>query len=738
MLMLAASLAIAAQTGTTTIIPMPAQIQPIVGAKFPTIQRDRILIEADKELGDVAKMLIENLNHDGASARIGSDKSTNTIRIHLSTSLKNEVGDEGYSMRIQHDGIWLSAATPAGAFYGTQSIRQLLDKGKNKSVQLATQVITDKPRFGWRGMHIDCSRHFFTVAELKNYIDQLVRYKFNTFHWHIIDEGGWRMESKKYPKLTSVGAWRTPLQGEIWNYSKMDFPGPSTGKQLYGGFYTQKEIKEIVAYAKRRFVTTVPEIEMPGHSLPALVAYPEVSCSVEKGPDRPYRTTCYCAGKEQTFKFLEDILDETMELFPSEVIHIGGDEVDKYFWTRCPDCQARMKQNNLKDVNELQSYFVKRIEKYLNSKGRRMMGWDEILEGGLAPNAEVMSWRGEEGGIAAAKSGHKVVMSPTSHCYFDYSYAAIPTEHVYNYDPIPKELNATESKMVLGAQANVWTEWMADYKRVQEMIFPRMLAMSETLWTPKENKNYADFQKRMEAAYARFVREGTQFFVEQPEADSGLIMFAKSCQVTFKVPPVPGYQLRYTTDGSDPKTNSKRYEGPITITKDCTVMARGFIAGKSVGDAIKVRCSPSAGKMVTQMAPSFRLSTGGYDKLPDFSKIPIAQQGPASNFSIDSWKGMPTFAVEWQGVFSIKKAGKYRFRLTSDDGSALWIDGIQVVNHDGPHAANEKVGSAELLPGDYPFVLQYFEQGGAEAFKATVDTPDGNVPLEKIVREWRN
>ena len=416
---------------------------------------------------------------------------------------------EWYALGVQQDGIVLSATTEEGLYRGTRTLVQLLEQGQ-ESATLPCLSILDAPRFEWRGMHLDVCRHFFPVEFVKKYIDLLARYKMNTFHWHLTEDQGWRIEIKKYPKLTEVGAWRSGSQ--VGPYSRREYDSTA-----YGGFYTQEQVREVVAYAAERHITVVPEIEMPGHAMAALAAYPQLGCTggpyeVQKGWG--VFDDVFCAGNDSVFMVLQDVLAEVMELFPSEYIHIGGDECPKERWKACPKCQARMKAEHAKDEHELQSYFIQRIEKFVNSKGRKIIGWDEILEGGLAPNAAVMSWRGTEGGIAAAKSGHYAVMSPGSHCYFDH-YQGDPAneplaigghttvQKVYSYEPIPTELKAEEAKYILGAQGNVWTEYILTPEHVEYMAVPRMLALAEVLWTPKEKRDEADFIRRLEQEFPK-------------------------------------------------------------------------------------------------------------------------------------------------------------------------------------------------------------------------------------------
>ena len=424
---------------------------------------------------------------------------------------------EAYTLKVTSGSILIIASDPAGLFYGIQTLRQLLptqiessSKVENVAWVVPAIEIKDFPRFQWRGMHLDVCRHMFPVKFIKQYIDTLAMYKLNTFHWHLTEDQGWRIEIKKYPKLTEIASKRdsTPIPADR---NKSD-------ETPYGGFYTQAQVKEIVDYAADRFITVVPEIEMPGHSVAALTAYPELGCT-----GGPYKVRTwwgveddvFCAGNDQTFEFLQNVLDEVIALFPSKIIHIGGDECPKTRWEKCPKCQQRIKDNNLADEHALQSYFITRIEKYLNSKGRTIIGWDEILEGGLAPNAMVMSWRGTEGGIAAAKQNHSVVMSPNSHCYFDHYQAEdqskeppaiggfLPLEKVYSYDPMPAELPSNQRKFIMGVQANLWTEYIPTVQQAQYMAYPRALALAEVAWTAPKNKSWQRFQASLKTELKR-------------------------------------------------------------------------------------------------------------------------------------------------------------------------------------------------------------------------------------------
>lgn len=437
-----------------------------------------------------------------------------------------------YNMDVTKKQVIIGGDNATGVFYGVQSLIQLLPVEKTQQLKIKEVSIQDKPRFAYRGLHLDVGRHFFPVAFIKQYIDYIALHKMNTFHWHLTEDQGWRIEIKKYPKLTEVGGFRN---GTIIDR----YPGKGNDGIRYGGYYTQEEIKEVVAYAAARHITVVPEIELPGHSSAAIAAYPELSCFPNENTKVAPKTSwsgpttgkqvqqawgvfedVFCPS-EFTFNFLQDVLDEVMALFPSTYIHIGGDECPKEAWKRSAFCQELIREKGLKDEHGLQSYFIQRIEKYLNSKGRQIIGWDEILEGGLAPNATVMSWRGEAGGIEAAKQNHNVIMTPGGWCYFDHSQnkpedsvtigGYTPVDKVYSYEPVPKELTGDKAKYVLGAQANVWTEYMKNTDKIEYMIFPRLSALSEVLWSPKEQRNWSSFEKRLGTQQKRYQLWGSNY-----------------------------------------------------------------------------------------------------------------------------------------------------------------------------------------------------------------------------------
>ncbi|WP_369048718.1 beta-N-acetylhexosaminidase [Tenacibaculum sp. UWU-22] len=481
------------------IIPKPVS-QIINTGTFLLNEKTNLIF--DNQYKQVADYFTAHLKSQ-FNFELNKHNSNKKIVFSLNSEIKN---DEGYILEITPNQITIESKTPKGAFYGVQSLLQLLPvKTDQKSIAVQCLKIIDEPRFTYRGMHLDVGRHFFSVSFIKKYIDLLAMLKMNTFHWHLTEDQGWRIEIKKYPKLQEIAAYRK----ETLIGSNATKPHKFDGKR-YGGYYTQKEIKDIVKYASDRQITVIPEIEMPGHSQAAIAAYPELGCTgkeIEVATKWGVFKDIYCP-KETTFKFLEDVIDEVVELFPGKYIHIGGDEAPKTRWKNCKHCQNLIKKEGLKNEHELQNYFITRMEKYINSKGKQIIGWDEILEGGLAPNATVMSWRGVKGAIKAAKQHHDVILTPTSYCYFDYYQSKnkneplaiggyLPLKKVYNFEPIPKELTKDEEKYVLGAQGNVWTEYMKTPEKVEYMALPRMAALSEVVWSKPTDKNYDDFVKRV-------------------------------------------------------------------------------------------------------------------------------------------------------------------------------------------------------------------------------------------------
>ena len=572
------------------------------------------ILAENKEVENIASQLSKALSAPtGFKISIKKNSINSTIQLRIVSVADKSYGSEGYNLSVSQKGIIICANNPAGLFYGTQTLLQLLPKEiENKTVvnNIAWKIpcveIIDRPRFAWRGLMFDVSRHFFGKQEVKDFIDNMVRYKFNLLHLTLANDEGWRIQIKSLPKLTEVGAWNVKRVGTFGDFSK---PTPEEPKD-YGGFYSQDDIKEIVKYAKDRFVNVLPEIDIPGHSLAAIASYPELSCtpgaenyrvrSGEKIIDwHPGGFTALvdntiCPANENVYPFLDKVFTEVAQLFPFEYIHIGGDECAKNFWEKSDAIKLLMQKEGLKTMEEVQSYFEKRVEKIVESKGKRVIGWDEILEGGLAPNAAVMSWRGVKGGIEAAKLGHDVVMSPTTFSYLDYMqgdrvieppvYATLRLKTAYSFDPVPE---GVDSKFIKGGQANLWTEQIYNTRHLQYMLWPRSLAIAECLWSSKVNKNWNDFSKRVESVFERMDIEHVKYarsmfdpIFEVKTGELGALQITLSTEIN-------GLDIYYSWDNSNPDNYYPKYSAPLFIPKDASMIkVITYRDGKPIGRQI--------------------------------------------------------------------------------------------------------------------------------------------------------
>jgi len=602
------------------IIPKPIFLNYQNGPAFEFNKQTKLIVngrnDSLKAIIELFQEEFENLS--GYPLKKGKAKQ-NYIHVQIGSNLVK--GNDAYELVVNVHHISISAATAKGAFYAIQSLKQLMPPVRSHApIKIPSITIYDASRFTWRGMHLDVSRHFSAVSQVKSYINLMAMYKMNTFHWHLTDDQGWRIEIKKYPLLTQIGGFRVDRRGYNFN----DRPAALAYEMpTYGGYYTQEEIKEIVAYAAARQIQVVPEIEMPGHSAAAIAAYPQFCCTKKAqlpmvGGDYPNISSNFCAGNDSTFTFLKDVLSEVIELFPSAYLHIGGDEVDKKPWKACSACQLRMNNNKLRNEEELQSWFVKQIGNFLKAKNKQMVGWDEILEGGLAPNAVVMSWRGEQGGIDAAKMGHQVIMTPGVPCYFDHyqgdpesepkAFGGFnPLKKVYDYEPVPADLGDSLKHLVLGAQGNVWTEYMTGFNQVEYMILPRMPAMAEVLWSDPTQRNWEDFSKRVETHMLNWERQGYQFSKGNTKVSISPVMVNNQLKVNLSSD-IYGAEIRYTTNGEKPGLQSKLYMDTILVDTSMLVQAilvrnnqvlsllpsqQEFVKHKAIGAKIKYVQAPS-------------------------------------------------------------------------------------------------------------------------------------------------
>lgn len=581
--------------------------------------------------------------------------------IVLQLGLAND-NPEAYQLKVDASQVAISSPSEAGVFYGIQTLRKAVDVAEGSNVELPAVEIKDQPRFGYRGMMLDVGRHFFSMDEIKTYIDMMALHNINRFHWHLSEDQGWRIEIKKYPKLTEIGSMR-----------KETVIGHNSGKydgKPYGGFYTQEQAKEIVAYAAERYITVIPEIDLPGHMQAALAAYPELGCT--GGPYEVWTQwgvsdNVLCAGNDQTIQFIKDVLAEIVEIFPSEYIHVGGDECPKVKWSTCPKCQARIKALGLKSDNKhtkeerLQSYVIHEAEEFLNSKGRKMIGWDETLEGGLAPNATVMSWRGEAGGIEAAKQHHDVVMTPNTYLYFDYYQSKdtetepmaiggyLPIERVYSYEPMPKSLSPEEQKYIVGVQANLWTEYIPDFKQVQYMVLPRMAALSESQWCAPEKKNYEAFLQRVSRLVNIYAKNGWNYATHIFDVMLDLKPNTETGTLDAVARTIDNAPIYYTLDGSEPTTASEKYTDVIKIDKPCTLRTVAIRpSGSSKITKDEISFSKSSMKPITMLQP--------INKQYEFSGATVLVDGMTGNMNYKTGRWIAFYTNDLEAVIDLKEA----------------------------------------------------------------------------------
>ncbi|MBK7475425.1 MAG: family 20 glycosylhydrolase [Haliscomenobacter sp.] len=594
------------------IIPEPVEIQPMKGVFV--LSKTASIGYAQPEGRRVAEMLVQKLNTPTGLGLKAAPGAAAAIQLNLNASPDVRIGDEGYVLDISPKRVTLSANQPAGLFYGMQTLLQLFPKEIESPTpataiwQIPAVKIADYPRFKWRGVMLDVSRHFFSKQDVMTYIDQIARYKMNTFHWHLTDDNGWRVEIKSLPKLTQVGAWRVERAGR---FGERDAPKPGE-PATYGGFYTHDDIRDVVRYAQERFITIVPEIDVPGHSMAAIAAYPELSCLKDpntkvnpgskfsdwygNGTFKMLVENALNPSDEKVYEFLDKVFTEVATVFPGPYIHVGGDECYKGYWAEDPGCQALMKKLGIRHVEDLQGYFMNRVEKILTAKGKKLIGWDEILEGGISPGAAVMSWRGIKGGIEAAHLGHEVVMSPTTHAYLDYNqgdqtvdppiYSGLRVSKSYHFEPVPE---GVDPKYILGGQGNLWTEQVATLKHAEYMTYPRAWALAEVYWSPKETKNWEGFASRMETHFDRSDAAGVNYSracydpIVKTRTQDGKWLLELSAEM-------PGLDIYYTIDGAMPNRYSPKYAQPVELPKGpITLRVIAYRNGKPIGNMITLK-----------------------------------------------------------------------------------------------------------------------------------------------------
>jgi hexosaminidase len=686
--MLVISTGIKAVENKPSLIPQPQQIEWLDG-KF-SFANGTVVLKTSGKLSDYFISQIKTLT----GLDITQNSSTGKIIFKIDEKL-DEANKEAYVLNVLPEQIEITGASETGLFRGIQTLFQLIPSSakankKNNTVEVPCCKIFDKPVFSWRGLNLDCGRHFMSKDFIKRYIDILAYYKFNTFHWHLTEDQGWRIEIKRYPKLTEIGAWRKEGKDSV-----------------YGGFYTQEDIKEIVEYAGSRFINIVPEIEMPGHSLASLASYPENSCT-----GGPFEVTnifgvhkdVYCIGRDSTFTFLQNVLDEVVSLFPGKYIHIGGDEAPKDRWINCSKCQARIKSEGLKDEHELQSYFIKRITEYLHSKGKEVIGWDEILQGGLAPGAIVQSWQSFQGAIEAAKLGHYVICSPASHTYLNGDPENLDLQIAYSFEPAPDELTTEEKKFILGGEANLWTE-RAPEETVDGKLFPRILALAEVFWNDPQNKYYDEFYSRVQNSYKDLSALGIQFGREGKILTPSTTYDNSKKEFTLNIEQgQKGIDIRYTTDGSEPNTNSALYTSPININTTSVVNISAFKDAHSIGKQYSLSFAfhkALNSKIILTNPYDERYRAGGINALIDGVK-------GTDNFRDGSWQGYE--GVDFEGVIDLgeeKEISKVSPRFFFDTNSWIFLPAkVEVsLSSDNTHFSNVVIVNNDI-PSKSSEILQ--------------------------------
>ncbi len=731
-----------------TIIPQPNQV---VFHKGVFKLNSSTVITPSSISKDYVYLQTQIKNVTGFDLEIISEnyKAPSTLNLVVDSTLK--IGNEAYELNIATTRCEIKAKSSAGLFYGIQSFLQLLPPKSNMDCKIPCQTIKDSPRFAWRGMHLDVSRHFQTKEFVKKFIDILSLHKLNVFHWHLTDDQGWRIEIKKYPKLTSVGAWREDRRGEIWNIDDEQREPYQADKPYYGGFYTQDDIREIVRYAAERSVQIIPEIEMPGHSRAALVAYPEFSCfgrdtKVASGAyvgDNWDFSDPYCAGNDQTFTFLQNVLDEVMDLFPSQYIHVGGDECSKRIWKTCPKCQQRIVDNHLQDEFELQSYFIRRIEQYINSKGKRMIGWQEILEGGMNPSAIIQPWKDEtalEIALEAAESGHKLIMSPSTHLYFDKPWnnnlgeGAIDLYKTYHYEPIPEGLNPAFNSYIKGVEGCLWAEHTPQFSDVEYQTMPRIAALAEIAWTETKNKNWEGFQKRFNLMLGLYKRTDINYYLPSPTGfTSKTVFFDKA---TFRLDkPAKNHVIRYTTNGTEPTINGLKYNCPFAVKKTVTLKLATFdqFGHKSkTKTAMFEKQEYIRAKNPVGLKPGllYQLYSGKIRGTDEITQAKQTGKGITNVIQVIDNNGKESGGIILTGYILVPEKGLYSFSVSSDDGSKLYIGNYCVVDNDGFHAGKNKngdlvfkSGKVALEKGVHPIEIRYFDWGEGEILKIIINGP---------------
>ena len=701
------------------IIPLPQEISVMdQAAPFILSNGTKIMYpEGNEKMQKNAEFLasyIKDLTGKSLAVQAGTDGKG--IILQLGGNAENP---EGYQLKVTSDQVVISGPTEAGVFYGIQTLRKSIPVAQGVDIALPAVEINDYPRFSYRGAMLDVSRHFFPVDSVKRFIDMLALHNINRFHWHLSEDQGWRIEIKSRPELTEIGSKRAET---VIGHNSGKYDG-----KPYGGFFTQEEAKEIVAYAAERHITVIPEIDMPGHMLAAVSNYEGVSCFNETGWGSVFSSPV-CPGKDSALEFCKNIYAELIALFPYKYVHIGGDEVEKTNWKKCPDCQKRMHDNNLKTEEELQSWFIHDMERFFNGKGKEMIGWDEIIEGGLSKTATVMWWRSwvKDAATKATAQGNPVIFTPNGQFYLDYAEDKNSMASIYNLDTTDN-LTPEQQSLILGVQGNIWCEWIPSNARMQYMAIPRLLAIAELGWSKPEQKDWNAFKQRLSDQFERLNIMGINYRIPDLEGFNAVNAFIGEGTINVTCLD-PTAKIHYTTDGSTPTLQSPVYEGPIKVTETTDFTFCTFRPNGKKGDIAKTRFIKSEYTPSVTAAPSnpgLKATWHEFkgNKCSEIEKAPVNGTYPVEDVMIPK-KVKGNIGLIIKGYFNAPQDDIYTFALLSDDGSTLTIDSEQIVDNDGPHGPKEIVGQKALAKGYHPMELRYFDQNGGQ-LKLKVTGSDG-------------
>lgn len=721
-----------------SLVPKPVKFQ---------LEKESFAFKANTEISignDEQKMAANYLKNifetaAGFNLKISDANKNATVVFEKISGLKAE----GYQLKITPKVITVKAGDAAGYFYGVQTLRQLLPVEIESKTAVTrdwfvpSATIEDNPRFSWRGMQMDFSRHFFSLNDVKNFLDYMALYKLNTYHMHLTDDQGWRVEIKKYPLLTEKGAWRVESSHDkqckelaknnpMFTIDEQHYHDKE-GKRMYGGFFTQEQIKEIVKYASDRNITVIPEIDMPGHFKSAIDNYPYLSCTGEAGWGDHFSRPA-CLAKETSYEFTKDVLSEIADLFPSEYVHIGGDEVNIKSWKDCPNCQKTIKKHKLKDEHELQSFFNRDIEKFLKSKGKKMIGWDEIVSGGVSSESTIMWWRNwaPKARYEAVDNGADLIITPDFEYYFDFTNEATPLSKVYNYEPVPEDFTKEQEAHVLGIQANLWAERIPNFKRLQYQAFPRMLGLAEGGWIAKDAKDFADFEIRMASQYTRLDILNVNYYVPSVKGLTNKVVFVDKATITLESP-LEGMEIYYTLDESEPTRQSKKYSGPIEVSENGiikTIAFRGNVSSEIKSATLEKQAYRKPVSVTSKKEGLKRWAiTKKFKTVEDVVLPKKPRWKNVTKINLGEYTEDGNVSLVFEGYFMAEEDGIYEFATKSDDGSLLYIGDKLVVNNGGNHAAIKRDGMIALKKGWHPISIKYHQGGGGSELSVSYKAP---------------